>query len=144
MARHRASPYAAVNERRRKREWNRRSTAQLNRYRQARHEATVLDYDPANPKRSKRGRVHGLANTGYLASLMAEREEVLREARETAEERRRMELATAGYVPVREHDRSVTESLTVPVCEHTRRTPRTLAEAHAILMAERLHPEDGA
>ena len=71
------SRYAKVNERRRKLRWNNRSTAQLNRRRSERR--ADLDAAWTTERRGKRTR-HGLVNTGYMASLMAEREEVLREA----------------------------------------------------------------
>ena len=74
-------------------------------------------------------------NTGYLQSLMLEREEVLREAREMAEARRAEEARVAGYVPVREHAR---EEGAVPVVAHERRAvPRSATHAIAELMAER-------
>lgn len=85
MPSYKRSRYPAVNERRRKKEWNARSTAQLGRYRRERQEDLRLAWSPE--RRGKRAR-HGLVNTGYLASLMADRNAVLAEAR--------------GEVPVRE------------------------------------------
>jgi hypothetical protein len=64
------SPYPAVNERRRKRAWNARSTGQKARWAAARKVDSCLGYDPANPHRKKR--VHGLVSTGYVAALVAE------------------------------------------------------------------------
>lgn len=97
----RRSPYAKVNERRRKLRWNNRSTAQLNRRRSERR--TDLGAAWTTERRGKRTR-HGLVNTGYLASLMAEREEVLKEAREVAAQRE-VETLPPGVVPVSEsHD----------------------------------------
>jgi hypothetical protein len=92
------SRYAKVNERRRKLRWNNRSTAQLNRRRSERR--ADLDAAWTTERRGKRTR-HGLVNTGYMASLMAEREEVLREAREVAAQRQR-EALPPELVPVSE------------------------------------------
>lgn len=78
----RRSPYPAVNERRRKREWNNRSTAQLRRRRDERAKDAAWRLDPENPHH-RRAR-HGLVNTGYMAALMADREEILAEARREA------------------------------------------------------------
>lgn len=72
------SRYPAVNERRRKKEWNSRSTGQLGRQRRERLEDLRLAWTPE--RKGKRSR-HGLVNTGYLASLMADREAVLADAR---------------------------------------------------------------
>lgn len=78
MPSYKRSRYPAVNERRRKKEWNSRSTGQLGRQRRERLEDLRLAWTPE--RKGKRSR-HGLVNTGYLAALMADRESVLAEAR---------------------------------------------------------------
>lgn len=78
MPSYKRSRYAAVNERRRKQEWNRRSTGQLGRRRRER--ATDLQAAWTPERRGQRTR-HGLVNTGYMASLMADRAAILAEAR---------------------------------------------------------------
>lgn len=78
MPSYKRSRYPAVNERRRKKEWNARSTAQLGRYRRERQEDLRAAW--TSERRGKRAR-HGLVNTGYMASLMADRQAILAEAR---------------------------------------------------------------
>lgn len=63
------SPYPAVNERRRKREWNRRSTAQLNRRRRE------------NPQRARRV----ADRAAYKSWLKANAAEIVAEARQQVE-----------------------------------------------------------
>lgn len=95
------SPYAAVNERRRKRAYNRRSTGQLGRRRRERTE----DYREAQDRTSNphgRKRFHGLVNTGYVASLMAERDSILAERTAVAQARADEAARAAGQVPVAE------------------------------------------
>lgn len=78
MPSYKRSRYPKVNERRRKREFNSRSTGQLGRYRRERQEDLREAWTPE--RRGKRAR-HGLVNTGYMASLMADRASILAEAR---------------------------------------------------------------
>lgn len=78
MPSYKRSRYPKVNERRRKAEWNSRSTGQLGRQRRERQED--LNAAWTTERKGQRSR-HGLVNTGYLASLMTDREAILREAR---------------------------------------------------------------
>lgn len=78
MPSYKRSRYPKVNERRRKREFNSRSTGQLGRYRRERQADLNAAWTPE--RRGKRTR-HGLVNTGYMASLMADRASILAEGR---------------------------------------------------------------
>lgn len=83
MPSYKRSRYPKVNERRRKREFNSRSTGQLGRYRRERLE-DLRGVGLERERRGKRKR-HGLVNTGYMASLMADRASILAEGRSEVE-----------------------------------------------------------
>jgi len=128
MPSYKRSRYAAVNERRRKREWNSRSTGQLGRRRVERLTDLQRAEDRLSNPRGKRSR-HGLVNTGYLAALMAQREEILQEAgiplseREEMALQRKREALPEGMVPVAVQ--GVTrEGEPALVTEHLRSPPR--------------------
>lgn len=106
------SPYTAVNERRRKRRWNNRSTAQLRR-RRAERLADLRSSEDRTANPHGRKRYHGLVNSGYLQSLLREREEILQEVRA-------QNLRSQGLTPVRAHER---EQGAVPVVAHVRAAP---------------------
>lgn len=98
MPSYKRSRYAKVNERRRKQEWNRRSTGQLARYRRER----AADLNAPISERGRRRTRHGLVNTGYMAALLGSDRTTREEARLMVEEERARVAALRGEVPVAE------------------------------------------